>query len=375
MSETLLYVSDDETRLALAARHSSEYSLRTARDASKALALVHERNIAAMICDFTTRDKARDLLELAARERPDLKLVELVDDDFCESSSVVERSRMQHVLRRYRGPSADALAALFSDLLERVRTEGRLRMLEQRLCETERVYALGAAAASISNELRNPIAAVATNFSVLRDGLATLSASIGAEHPLLTTVQEMTLTLSDARSAIQEIVDVARGIELSQRRRDAESASDLAEVVRLTLRVLQGEIQRCARLEVVLGGEAAWVKGGRADLGQVVLNLLVRAMRSFPQQARHDNLLRVRILRDTSLLCLQVELEAPQLEPVTGLLAEPAQNASREPPLSLSIARGALEKLGGALQVSESEGKVSIIARFVAVERGATSAA
>ena len=74
-----------------------------------------------------------------------------------------------------------------------------MKALEVRLRETERVYALGVVAAGIAHELRNPITAVATKLSLVREEMAVTLNGVPINSPTAEALRHMTLLLAEAR--------------------------------------------------------------------------------------------------------------------------------------------------------------------------------
>jgi signal transduction histidine kinase len=380
MSDTILYVDDDEANLfVLQAACGRELEVLTARSGCAALEIMREREIAVLLSDQRMPGMSGvELLEQVKSEFPDVVRVLIsAYSDFQDATAAINRGHVQRFLRK---PWViEELKESLREALELYRTARKLKLLEQRLRETERVYALGVVAAGIANELRNPIAAVATSLSLLRDELARLLTAAELASPLADTLSELALSVADARQGIQQISDITRGIELSQRRRDSEDQADLSEVARLTLASLQGELRRRAQLELAVE-TLPFVRGAKAKLGQVVLNLVVHALQSLPAQARTQNRVRVALRRCGSFAQLEIEGSGPQLgDADLQHLFDPfhAGETARGSGLGLAISREIVEEVGGRLEVSRGELGLcfSVLVPLVKAENASTSAA
>lgn len=355
MSDTILYVDDDEANLfVLQAACGRELKVITAHSGQQALEIMREREIAVLLSDQRMPGMSGvELFEQTKSEFPDVVRVLIsAYSDFQDATAAINRGHVQRFLRK---PWViEELKANLREALELNRTTRKMKVLEQRLRETERVYALGVVAAGIAHELRNPIAAVATSLSLLRDGITNLLGRADIASPLSAALSELALSVADARQGIQQITDITRGIELSQRRRDSEDQADLNEIARLTLASLQGELRRRAQLELSLE-VLPFARGSRAKLGQVVLNLVVTALQGLPAQARAHNRVRVSLRRSGGFAQLEVEGNGAALDDrERQRLFDPfhAGDAARGTGLGLAISREIVEEVGGRLELA-----------------------
>lgn len=378
MSDIILYVDDDEANLVvLQAACGRDLNILTAQSGQAALAIMREREVAVLLSDQRMPGMTGvELFEQVRSEFPNVVRVLITAySDFQDATAAINRGHVQRFLRK---PWViEELKANLREALELYRTTRKMQLLEQRLRETERVYALGVVAGGIAHELRNPIAAVATNLSLLRDGLASLTSSIGVGHPAFTTLQEMALTVADARQSVQQITDITRGIELSQRRRDLEDEADLSEVARLTLTSLQGELRQRALLEVAIEALPP-VRGARGKLGQVVLNLIVNAMQSLPTRPRTQNRIRISLKREGDRARLDVEDNGGRgLDDDAQRIFDPffSRMGSAGTGLGLAISRQIVEEVGGALRVTSNGEGSCFSASFPFTAQGANTSA
>ena len=185
----------------------------------------------------------------------------------------------------------------------------QIRGIERRLLETERVYALGVITAGLARELRTPVAATKARISRVREGLKlalsnlthTTAANAGSLSARLYEADE---DLAEALVGLDRTLDVVRGIELPTRQGDAE-ATDLSEVLRLTLRLMQSGIRSSASLEVDVR-PVPEVAGSSAQLAQVVMNLLVNALKSMGGPSSQRKMLCIRLVPDGDFVRLEV---------------------------------------------------------------------
>ena len=162
-----------------------------------------------------------------------------------------------------------AIVTLF-DITDRRLAERRAEDTRRQVAHMGRVALVGELAATISHELRQPLAAIRVN--------AEAGAQLLADTPA---------DASEAREIFQSIVaDDARAVELIEgvrkllRKEDpVPVVVDLNQVCRDAVRLLQHDaVLRGARLDLVLTSDCPMVMGDRVQLQQLVLNLALNGL-------------------------------------------------------------------------------------------------
>ncbi len=357
MNEAILYVDDDESNLIVfQAACGHEFNIITANSGAEALRLMHNQDLALLIADQRMPGMSGvELLEHARLECPDvIRILITAYSDFHDATAAINRGQVHRFLRK---PWViEELRASLTEALQMHRTSQRVKALELRLRETERVYALGVVAAGIAHELRNPISAVATNLSLIREEVLALREGIPSSSPIAEGLRQITLLLGDTREGVQRITDITRGVELSQRRRDAENYADLNDVIRLTLASLRGELRMRAQVSCDLEALPP-VHGSRTKLGQVVLNLLVNALQALPARARTENRVSITMRREGERARLVVEdngtgIAETDLERVFDPFFTTKANGGTG--LGLAISRRIVEEVGGTMEMTSA---------------------
>jgi signal transduction histidine kinase len=169
--------------------------------------------------------------------------------------------------------------------------------------------------------------------------------------------------LANAQLFAASILELLRGIDLPLRERTGtEEKVGLDDVIRLTLQVLRGEFRTRAQIKVdVKSVPPVW--GSSAGLAQVVLNLFVNALQSFPteggqqpgwSEGRADNLVTVRLFPRAACVCMEVEDNGiPIPEQSLALMFDPLTNRSSQgggSRLGLAISKRIVEELGGHIE-------------------------
>ena len=156
------------------------------------------------------------------------------------------------------------------DITDRRLAERRADETRRQVAHMGRMALVGELAATISHELRQPLAAIRVN------------AEAGA-HILASTPSDTV----EAREIFQSIVaDDLRAVELIEgvrkllrKEEPAATIVDLNQVCRDALRLLQHDaVLRGVRLELVLATDSPFVTGDRVQLQQVVLNLALNGL-------------------------------------------------------------------------------------------------
>jgi C4-dicarboxylate-specific signal transduction histidine kinase len=160
--------------------------------------------------------------------------------------------------------------ASVASLFERQRAEEALRQAQANLVHVSRVMTLGELTASISHEVNQPIAAIATNGQVCLRLLA-----LETPRP------------DEMRAALERIVrDANRASEVIQRIRGLAKRSepqmvslDINDVIREAILLVQREVlSHGVSLRTDLASGMPPVLGDRVQLQQVVINLLMNGV-------------------------------------------------------------------------------------------------
>ncbi len=355
MSPKVLFVDDDEDGLlACQAAVGDDFDVLTASSGAAALELMRAQEVGVIVSDQRMpRMSGSELLERAHAEFPDtIRLLLCEDADGRAEIDAINRARAWRYLKK---PwKADELKAEAAEALENYATTRRLRELERRLIQTERVYALGIVAAGIGHELRNPISWISTNLEHALGELADLRAAVPVAPAVDARLEDIRAALEDANTGAQRVIEIVSAIQFSMARTGAENELvDLEEVVRLALRLMAGELSRAARIELEVSGSSK-VSGSRTQLSQIVVNLLVNAIHAVSRVPADEAVVGVRISFDGALAYLEVADCGPGVpEQDTARIFDPffTTKPGVGTGLGLAISRQIAGELGGTLEV------------------------
>jgi two-component system, NtrC family, sensor kinase len=357
----VLFVDDDPSNLVvLEATCANDFAVLTARSAEAALEQMKKHEVGVLLTDqrmpVTT---GVELLERVRTDYPDtIRMLVTAYSDLGAAIDAINRGQVRRYIKKPWQP--DELKSELADALDVYRMSCRMRSLERRLLETERLYALGVVAAGIAHELRNPIDYIGGNLTHVKGALMSIRQALeGGEQRELAQargrITDAIEAISEAEEGVRRIFDIVRGIELPTRQSHDETC-DVAEVLRLTLRIVRGEM--LATTELMLDvAQTPRVRGSSTKVGQVVLNLLVNAIQALSGRAREQNLIRVRVWREGSFVTLEVADNGPGI-------AEENQEKIFDPffttkvagtGLGLAISRKIAEELGGRLELTSND--------------------
>lgn len=163
--------------------------------------------------------------------------------------------------------------------------------LKARAIELERLSSLGSLAAGIAHEVNNPLAFVVGNLELAVRQASDIESRL--KGPEAFSMVGLKQVLTRAQRGAERIAHVMRGVSMFARP-DTESvvSIDVAEVLDSALQMMSNEIRHCARLDRQVE-PVPHVRGNPAKLGQVLLNLLLNAVRSINDSPRGEHVIRV----------------------------------------------------------------------------------
>lgn len=352
MSVKVLFVDDDEANLVVCkAACGSDFQVLTASSSEAALAHIQREEVGVLVADQSMRGTAGvDLLDRVRIDYPDtVRLLFTACSDVHAAVAAINRGHVRRYVRKPWEPHE--LRAELSDALDVYSMSRKLSAMDARLRETERVYALGVVAASIAHELKNPMMWVTNSLSFAQKELRRL-AEQAMPVALRLQIEEIEASLTDTRTGVDRVTDIVRGIEMPTKSDSgARGSCDLAEVLRLSLRLVSGELMRAASLELDVTC-APKVRASATKLGQVVLNLIVNAVQAISNRPRSENVISVRLRVEDAWAVLEVADNGPGIsEDDIGRIFDPffTSKAGVGTGLGLAISRRIVEEIEGSL--------------------------
>lgn len=175
----------------------------------------------------------------------------------------------------------------------------RLRAMQSKLIQSQKMAALGALSAGIAHELNNPIGFIKNNVASLHEYLAVLLPvistcldhagteqdstlhqrieAVAAGEDLAFMIEDIEPLLSDAIEGSKRLAHIVDGLKRFAREDDADGQMfDLNQCVEDTLKTVWNELKYKTRVHRQLG-ELPLLYGRPGEINQVIMNLLVNA--------------------------------------------------------------------------------------------------
>lgn len=361
MTASVLFVDDDEGNLVVcAAVAGDEFDVLTAPGATQALELMQHHEIGVLVADQRMPGTTGvELLERVREEFPDtIRILITAYSDLPAAIDAINRGRVRRYLRKPWEP--DELRAELRDALDVYEMSRRLAHMERHLRETERIYSLGVVAAGIAHELRNPVGWISNNLTLAQGEIDDLRTALAANEfdarAFRQRLDEMREGLDDAVTGVQRIVDIVRGIEMPIRPGTTEVV-DLGEILRLTIRIVHGELKQHAHLDLEIGSSTR-VRGSSTKVSQVILNLLVNAIQAVSRRPREENRIAVSLHRSGPWALVDVSDNGEGLAPEhVDRIFDPFFTTKQTggSGLGLAISKTIAEELGGTIEALNRE--------------------
>lgn len=351
----VLFVDDESANLLVCeAACGDAFEVLTAQSGAEALQVMRREEVAVVVADQRMPGMTGvQLLEQIRAEYPETS--RLLITAYVDVPATIDAINRGHVRRYIKKPwEPSELKATIRDAFEVYEMGKKLRHLERRLTNTERIYALGVIAASIGHELRNPISGILAGLQAARIELDELDEKRTSIDAVRAGVGNLRDALGDVAESAERVRDIIQGIEFSARLQTELKVVDLGEVIRLALKLVYMELRRTASLKLDVASPVR-VTGTKTKLGQVVLNLLVNAVHAVSKGTPSSQTVSVRLLSRESWAILEVSDSGPGVnERDYERIFDPFFTTKGDvgTGMGLAISRAIARELGGTLEVA-----------------------
>ena len=264
-------------------------------------------------------------------------------------------------------PDGNAMT-IIRDVTERERTEAALRETRAQLARFARISTLGEMVATISHEINQPLAAVASNGDAALRWLAKSPPNLDEVETALTRI---------VRDAHRANAVIRRTRALFARGDAAYSEVDLNDAVTEVVSLTAGEIRSAGVIaELYLANDLPRVRGDRIQLQQVLLNLILNARDAMTGVSDHRARLKIvtEIAADGGVLVsvedAGVGLEASMIDRVFDRFVTTKVDGTG---MGLAICKTIIEAHGGRIWASPGP-TFGAVLRFTLPPLGAISA-
>jgi PAS domain S-box-containing protein len=247
----------------------------------------------------------------------------------------------RHKLREHLRLHAEHLEQLVQE-----RTS-RLRQLEERQRQMEKLAALGQLAAGVAHEINNPLAGLRNAFELIKSDLS-------PEHEHFELLELIDREIERISAIILQMYQLYR--------RGPQRPSDfaLASIVQEVTSLLEGPAaKRSVRLNCHLGNGGPMVRLSEGEVKQILYNLIRNAIQASPE----SGVVSVQLTENSDEIAIHVQdrgLGIPN--DVLPHIFDPfftTKHGVSEPGmgLGLSVSRSLIEAMGGRIEVASVEGR------------------
>ena len=198
----------------------------------------------------------------------------------------------------------DALLNCVRDTTDRTRAHE----YEQRLVHANRLAAIGQLAAGVAHEVNNPAAFILVNLQQVQEQLKSIRGALGDTLPSVRDqLDECSEMVNDSLVGTRRVASIVKGLRSFARIESNDlEVVDFNDLVRLACRMATNEIRHRASLVTDLGALPP-IAAHRAQLSQVVLNLLINAAQAIEGSESSDHEIRLTTVFDGDEIILTIE--------------------------------------------------------------------
>jgi len=251
---------------------------------------------------------------------------------------VTERRKLRDQLRLH----AEHLEQLVQE-----RTE-RLRQLEHRQRQMEKLAALGQLAAGVAHEINNPLAGMRNAFELIKS-------SLKPDHEHYDLLELIDREIERISGIVHQMY------QLYRRAPQQYTEFDLAQIVREVVSMLENAAaKRSVVIRVVPEFEAQRVLLAEGEVKQILYNLIRNALQASPP----ERAVQVTVERRASEVIVRVQdygpgIDADVLPHIFDPFFSTKLGADQGMGLGLSVSRSLIEAMGGRIEVVSNPGKGS----------------
>lgn len=201
----------------------------------------------------------------------DLELLTTVAN---QAATAIENAASYEALAEMNRSLEEKVAARTAALREALAEKGRT---QEQLIRSESLAAIGQLVAGTAHELNNPIAGA---MSLVQSSLEAIGTSAPGEERQREVVEDLRFSLQELRRASQIIRSL---LDLSRQTQTYVEAVDMNRVVDDALRILHNQLKHSpVEIRKAYAAELPTIEGNFANLGQVLINIVLNAFQALP---------------------------------------------------------------------------------------------
>ncbi|HEY5946600.1 MAG TPA: ATP-binding protein [Kofleriaceae bacterium] len=239
-----------------------------------------------------------------------------------------------------------AVLAFARDITER-------KAIQRRLVESDRLAALGTLAAGVAHEINNPLTYAQLSAQRVARVLDTVT--------MPDEVRDMLRGhLDDIHHGIKRVASITHSLHsFVSQEEDVPGAVDVEGVITRALKMVDNELRHAARLVLDISSVPP-VIGNASRLEQVLVNVLINAIKARPPQASTPHEIRVALAQSTDRVTITVaDTGSGMPAAVRNRIFDPfftTRDIGHGMGLGLSVSKSIVEIYGGDIEVDSTEG-------------------
>jgi signal transduction histidine kinase len=256
----------------------------------------------------------------------------------------------------------DEVVEVLRTSIELIHLQRTVREMEARLLQGGPPTTVTAFQQELAHEFNHPLASLVVNAELVSDlntaALAALDSNNTAQvKALLTNAQEAHQDALASIAQLRSMVDRLRqGRKPSSE--GALSKCEAARVIDSTVRIIRREIEKVARLKVVLEGSPLVAMDASA-LGQVILNILTNAAQAIGEGKSDCNLITVNVREEQNDAVITISDTGPGIAPdnIDRVFYPYFTTKGGNTGIGLSVVQELVKQAGGRVTVDSAVGK------------------
>lgn len=364
--------ADDETQNLVAFRYAMEeqFSVLTASSGAQALEILGNHEVAVLLADQRMPGMTGvQLCERAQQVRPDtIRIIVTAYADLHAAIDAINTGQIsRYLVKPWRN---DELAEVLRTCIELVHIQRTVRDMELRLLRGSQAHAAISTRAALLHEINNPLGALLVSLhhasrltsqiqtrihALSRDGQPKLAEEL--RH-----LQDLQESQDDSLLAVEQLRQVVARMRIGDTLPPPGATCDAARIVDATVRILRRDLERSARLEILLS-DSPRVAIDASALGQIVLNLLLNAAQAIEEAGLQGRVIRVHVERSGEHVLLRVADSGPGMngEQLERLFEPHFTTRTGGSGLGLPIVRELAERAGGEIDVKSQLGSGTVV--------------